>query len=115
MTPVLPTTAPASQPAAQQPTAAAAQPMTTPTEMRDAVQPSQEAQAQTPNRDSTAYAGYGAGAGDQQTARPPEAAPSSILAAQVEVDPETADLLPKPPPKLPDPLPTSPFLKPSGG
>lgn len=71
--------------------------------------------------------------------RPPDAAPASVLSARMsetdpspekpdppevnskrrefvfnQADPDAEKLLPRPPLKLPDPLPTSPFLKPSG-
>ncbi|MFK7838259.1 MAG: hypothetical protein AB8B60_18775 [Sulfitobacter sp.] len=108
-----------------------------------AVQPSQQSGAQPSGKSATAYDGSGAGAGGAAAQQPirsfstvgrqPDADRTSVVNAQVaernealrpvgpaalsvgeaaETDPD-APLI-KPAPDLPDPLPTSPFLKPTG-
>lgn len=110
----------------------------------EAVKPAQQTQAENKSRNSTAFAGKGAGAGSQDVLaprampddRPQDAAPVSILNAKVadqspqpiagmqedqppppspseQMDARSDDTPDRPPVKLPDPLPTSPFLKPA--
>lgn len=88
-----------------------------------AIPPTQQTAGQNGSGSATSYSGSGAGAGgaaaqfalksDISFSRPPDAAPGSVVNAQATAETfefaqtETAR-------ELPDPLPTSPFLKRAG-
>lgn len=95
----------------------------------EAVAPTRQSVTEPLVRDGTAFAGMGAGAGGDTAlgpvkaltsrgeSRPPDAAPRSVINAQAE-QATPASALPDgiaEAPEMPDPLPTSPFLKRSGG
>ncbi|MEP5732157.1 MAG: hypothetical protein ABJL67_22610 [Sulfitobacter sp.] len=96
-----------------------------------AVHPSQQSNVYNRGDSATSYRGSGAGAGGTAARAPvhfasnltraPDADRTSVVNAQTadrSEFPETDDAAPTltiaPVPELPDPLPTSPFLKPSG-